>query len=151
MAEWITPIFDRTQADVDFALSKIKEWRENGSTSLYELKGCLNVTDINRIENDIQHLSDSLSSLYYFPHAISKEWNTSGLPDMSDIDRIIGNVRNIISAYIQTSTAPDVPDTMLTFEQINSIEENLFLVKELIDAMVSTYRNCGTFECGEEW
>lgn len=151
MAEWITPIFDRTQADVDFALSKIREWRENGSTDLYELKGCLNVTDINRIENDIQHLSDSLSSLYYFPHAISKEWNTSGLLDMSDIDRIIGNVRNIISAYIQTSTAPDVPDTMLTFEQINSIEENLFLVKELIDAMVATYRNCGTFECGEEW
>lgn len=151
MVEWITPIFDRTQSDVSFALAKIKEWREKGSTDTYELKGCLNVSDINRIENDIQYLSDKLSSLYYFPHTISKEWSTSGLPDMSDILRITDNVKKIISAYVQTSEAPEVPDTMLTFEQINDIEENLYLVKEILESMIPSFRSCGTFECGEEY
>lgn len=151
MVEWITPIFDRTQADVSFAIAKIEEWRERGSTDIYELKGCLNVSDINRIENDIQYLSDNLSRLYYFPHTISKEWGTSGLPDESDINRIIGNVRNIISAYAQLGSAPEVPDTMLTFEQINNIEENLYLVKEILESMIPSFRSCGTFECGEEY
>lgn len=151
MVEWITPIFDRTQGDVSFAITKIKEWRESGSTDTYELKGCLNVSDINRIENDIQYLSVALSSLYYFPHTVSKEWGTSGLPDMSDILRITENVTKIISAYTQSSEAPEVPDNMLTVEQINNIEENLYLIKEILESMIPSFRNCGTFECGEEY
>lgn len=149
MAQWITPIFDRTRADVDYALSKIEEWRENGSTDVYELKGCLNVSDINRIENNILYLSDNLSKLYYFPHAVVRSWDSKGLPDMGDVQRIIGNVLKIIAAYTQSSDAPDVPGTMLTFEQINDIEKNLYLIKGILDQMITSFRECGTFVCGE--
>ena len=150
MAEWINPVFDRTQADVDFAISKIAEWRNSTADGEYELKGCLNVSDINRIEKDIQYLSDNLSELCYFPHADTRVWDNKGLPDTDDISRIIGNVRKIISAFCQYDTAPALPETMLTYEQINDIEENLYLIKELLDDMIRRFRECGTFECEEE-
>ena len=150
MADWITPIFDRTQADVDFAIAKIAEWREEGVYNVYDLKGCLNVSDINRIENDIQYLSDNLSTLYYFPHTVSKSWNNAGLPTIEDVTRVIGNVRKIISSYFQYESAPDLPDTMLTYEEINNIEENLHLLKRMLEDMISSFRECGTFTCGEE-
>lgn len=150
MAEWISPIYDRTQADVDFAISKIAEWKKNGNTNVYELKGCMNVSDINRIENDIQYLSDHLSEMYYFPHTVSKTWDVSGLPDINEVNRMIQNIREIISAFFQSRNAPNLPDTMLTYEQVNDVEENLFLIKNILDNMVRSFRECGTFYCGED-
>jgi hypothetical protein len=150
MAQWIEPVFDRVQSDVDFAISKIQEWKRTGSTDTYDLKGCLNVSDINRIEGDIQYLSDVLSSLYYFPHTTTKVWGTNGLPTVDDTSRIIQNVRDIISAYYQVSAAPELPDTLLTYTDINALEENLYLIKQIIEDMVLSFRECGTFNCGEE-
>lgn len=151
MAEWITPIYDRTQADVDFAISKINEWKKPGSTDVYDLKGCLNVADINRIENNIKYLSDTLSTLGYFPNTVSKIWEMSGLPDITEVNRILGNIEKMISAFYQSESAPELPETMLTYEQINNIEENLYFLKEMLDDMVGFFRECGTFTCGEEW
>ena len=98
---WREPIFDRTSADVDFALRKIAEWKQNHTHwadvaidydkvnindgeveitedsvileydgavyvedetlilqlgAVYNLKGCLNLSDITRIEDDISYL-----------------------------------------------------------------------------------------------
>lgn len=149
MADWIVPVFDRTQDDVIYAISKIAEWKENNITNTSRLKGCLNDTDINRIENNIQYISDRLSSLYYFTKIEAKTWDMSQLPDITDVNRIIGNLNNIISSYFKPNNSPDVPTTMLTYEQINHIEQNLSLLKEMIDNMVNSFRECGTFNCGE--
>jgi hypothetical protein len=111
---WRTPIFDRTRADVDFAIQKIAEWIsyniseaaydekvriENEKLILnegvvatakdkvilqgdgrayvendtmivkigvvYDLKGCLNQLDINRIEGNIAYLAEKFSDLAY--------------------------------------------------------------------------------------
>lgn len=150
MAEWSTPIFDRTQADVDFAISKIAEWKNSGYTSVYELKGCLNISDINRIETNIQYLSEQLTDLYYPSYITSKTWGLSGLPDINDVVRIIANVKKIISSFYQSSNAPELPDTMLTYEQVNNIEENLYLIKDILNDMILSFRECGTFNCGED-
>ena len=150
MAEWILPVYDRTQGDVNFAISKIAEWRKSGSKDVYELKGCLNVSDINRIENNMRFLSDELSALYYFPHADCKSWDKSGLLNTADVNRIIGNLQKIINAYYQRADAPDVPNNMLTYSQVNDIEENLYLIKNILDEMIPLFRECGTFSCGEE-
>ena len=149
MSEWINPVFDRTQTDVDFALSKLAEWKNSGDTNVYELKGCLTVSDINRIEGDIQYLSDHLSELYYFPHVTTKAWDMNGLPNIDDVSRIIGNVQKIITAYFQSSNAPNLPNTMLTYEQVNNLEENLYLIKQILEDMIVRFRECGTFYCGE--
>ena len=149
MANWIDPIFDRTQADVDFAISKIAEWRNNGSTDVYELKGCFNVSDINRIEGNIQYLLEHLSALYYFPHTVSKTWSMTGLPNIDDVTRIIQNVRKTINAFYQTSNAPVLPNTLLSYSEINDLEKNLYLMKQILDDMILSFRECGTFNCGE--
>lgn len=149
MAVWMTPVVNRTQADVDYALSKLSEWKNNTYGDIEELKGCLNVSDINRIENNIQYLSDKLSEYYYFPHAVTKRWTESDLPDITDISRIIGNVEKIIEAFHQHTLAPDVPDSMVNFEQINSIEKNIALIRVVLTTMVNNFKQCGTFECGE--
>ena len=150
MSEWITPVFDRTYDDVYFAITKLAEWKEKGSIDVYELKGCLNVSDINRIENNVKFLSDELSKLYYFPHTTTDYWWEDSLPKINDINRIIGNVKKIISAYYQIQGTPSVPDTMLTYEHINSIEENLMNVYTILNDMKDNFRECDTFECGEE-
>lgn len=150
MAEWTPAVYDRTQGDVDFALSKIAEWKATGYTDTYELKGCLNVSDINRIENNIQYLSDNLSALYYFPHTVSKTWDMSGLPNIDDVNRIIGNIKKIISAYYRYSLAPELPETMLRFEHINDIERNLHYLRGMLVRMKRDFRECGTFNCGED-
>ena len=150
MSEWIIPIFDRTQEDVKNALTKIAEWKQNGSTEVYDLKGCLNVSDINRIEGNIKYLSDELSKLCYFPNTISKTWDVSGLPDIENISRIIQNVAKIISAYHQNGTAPSLPETLLTYEEVNDLEHNLYLIKGILDDMITSFRECGTFNCGED-
>lgn len=149
MANWTTPVFNRTQADVDYAISKIAEWRDTDSIYVTELKGCLNVTDINRIENNTRYLSDSLSALYYFSHIRTMSWDNKGLPSMLDISQIINNIREIISSYFQDSAAPNLPETMLTYEQINNIEKNLYYIKCILDNMISSFKECNTFECGE--
>lgn len=150
MASWIEPVFDRTQTDVEFAIAQISEWKKNGFTTTSELKGCLNTTDMNRIENDIQFLSDRLTSLYYFSVIDTKTWNRSMLPTITEIERILGNVQNLIRSYFQSNSAPPVPETMLTYEQVNHIEENLYHIKKILDDMISSFRECGTFNCGEE-
>lgn len=149
MSEWINPVFDRTQEDVDFALSKLAEWKNSCDTNVYELKGCMTVSDINRIEGDIQYLSDHLSELYYFPNVTTKTWNMNGLPDVDDVSRIIGNVQKMITAYFQSSNAPNLPNTMLTYVQVNNLEENLYLIKNILEDMILSFRECGTFYCGE--
>ena len=117
---------------------------------MYDLKGCLNVSDLNRIEGDIKYLDDNLATMCYYSNTVSRNWDVNGLPDASDISRIIQNVAKLISGYHQISTAPELPDTMLSFEDINALEENLYHIKGILDIMITLFRECNTFECGEE-
>ena len=150
MAEWIEPIFDRTQNDVESAMRQIALWKANGVDKPSELKGCLNMGDLNRIEKDIQFLSDNLSALYYFSKVNTKTWQRSTLPTVSEINRILNNIKILISSFYQSEDAPDLPTTVLSYEHLNSIEENLHLLKEMLDNMIGSFRECGTLYCGEE-
>ena len=150
MAEWTEPIFDRTLNDVESAIREIALQKANGGGVLPELKGCLNMGDLNCIENNIQFLSDNLSSLYYFSKVNTKKWSRTGLPTVADITRILNNIKILINSFYQSEDAPDLPTTVLTYEHLNNIEENLYLLKEMLDNMVASFRECGTLYCGEE-
>lgn len=152
MSVWIDPVFDRTQEDVSFAEEKIQEWIKAKLTGnpieTYELKGCLNLTDINRIEGNIQYLSDRLDELHYPPGTSCKVWERSGLPTERDIRRILSNVNLIISAYYQQDDVPTVPDSMGNYTDINAIEENLYRIKQLLDSMIAGFQKSGMFQSG---
>lgn len=145
---WIQPVYDRTQADIDSALQKIKEWISADQPETYELKGCLNVTDINRIEENIQFLADTLLSLDYEPNVLCKAWQTSGLPTLEDFSRILNNVQALITSYYQQKGVPEVPYEMLNYQEINDVELNLQKIKELVDCMILFSKKSGTFQSG---
>lgn len=152
MAEWKTPIFDRTQEDVDYAMHKIAEWIASNITSAsivgYDLKGCLNASDINRIEDNISYLAEQLKSYHYPSDTSSKSWVVTDLPNQGDITRIINNVKSLIDSFYQHPDAPALPGGMQGYYEVNSIEENLSLIKALIDAMVNSFKKSGTIQAG---
>ena len=194
---WREPIFNRTQEDVDFAITKIAEWiaynissaeydekvrieneelilREGYVTTtkdklilqgdgrayvendalvvkigvVYDLKGCLNVLDLNRIEGNIAYLAEQLTELSYPPTVTTKVWNKDNLPSEKDIERIINNVRACVREFYQVSDAPTIPDEVSTYSDVNALERNIDLIKYLIDCMVSSFKRVGAFKSG---
>lgn len=194
---WRNPIYDRTQADVDFAISKIAEWIAYNISSaeydekvrvenealflregyviptddklivqgdgrayveddklvvklgvVYDLKGCVNLLDLNRIEGNIAYLSEKLSEVDYPLSISTKQWNKGDLPTENDIQRIISNIRSLVDGFYQPSNAPALPSTMLSYEDVNSIERNIDLIKYLLDCMVNSFRKVGNYKSG---
>lgn len=146
MANWSTPVFDRTLADVEYAREQLEK-----KINTIDLKGCLNPNHLMRIENNTRYLADELNKLYYSNSITTQSsWGYGVAVDVSQITRIINNVGKILSAYHKPKNTPDLPTTLLTYEQVNALEKNLYLIKEMLDNMVASFRQCGTFECGEE-
>ena len=146
MAEWISPVWDRKQSDVDYALAQMAI-----GNSKNEYKGCFTVSDINRIENNSRYLSDRLNVLAYANSISTATWDMYDIPNVTDIKRLINNVSALIEAYYLSEDAPTLPETLLHYEQVNALERNLYLLKHLIDNEEYAFRHCGTFNCGEEW
>lgn len=145
MAEWKEPIYDRTQADIDYAKAQLAANINN-----VDYKGCFNVKDVSRIEDNSKYLSDTLNKLYYFNLVDTRTYNQSTVLAVSNIERIINNVRVLWSKYYTPNGALSLPTTLLTYEQVNALEKNQYLIKEMLDDMISSFRECGTFTCGEE-
>ena len=146
MAKWSEPIFDRTLADVEYARQQLVNNINN-----VDFKGCLNANDLIRIENNARYLADSLNNLCYCNTITTQStWKANSLPNVTQVTRIINNVSKLISAYYKPSNAPNLPTTLLTYEQVNALEKNLHLIKEILDDMITYFRECGTFVCGEE-
>lgn len=115
---------------------------------VYDLKGCLNLSDITRIEDDIAYLSNLLIG-YRFPIAInSKEWTTAGLPAANDMKRIGNNIRSLFNGFYTPIGASPIPDVMLSYQDINALEYNLHLLKQLVDAMQVAFIPSGIYKCG---
>lgn len=115
---------------------------------VYELKGCLNLSDINRIEGNIEYLAERMESYSYSPNIHGKQWGRGDLPTQNDMQRIIENIRALTSSYYPPHNPPALPTTMLSYEDINAIEENLFLLKQMLDCMESSFRKVGTIKSG---
>ena len=145
MAEWIEPVFDRTLADVEYARQQLAH-KVNDT----EYKGCFNVSDINRIENNAKYLSEKLRELYYFNTVDTVvSWTENDVMSQSHVTRCINNIKAMWNEWGKPRDALDLPDTLITYTHVNNIEENLYVLRKMLDAMVSSFVECGTHECGE--
>ena len=115
---------------------------------VYELKGCLNLLDLNRIEGNIEFLAENMEQFAYSPNIHHKQWNRENMPNQDDMSRIIENIRALVSAFYSPANPPSLPTTMLTYNDINAIEENLYLIKQLLDVMRSSFKQTGTIKSG---
>lgn len=193
---WREPIFDRTLADVEFAIAKIKEWKKSHTHSsdilfedevvvveneniayinddnavidgdgvayvedgvlivhigdVYELKGCFNLLDLNRIESNIDFLAESMETFGYSPNIHGKQWGRVDIPTQNDMSRIIENIRALISAFYSPYNPPSLPTSMLSYSDINAIEENLYLLKQMLDCMQTSFKKVGTIKSGSK-
>lgn len=115
---------------------------------VYDLKGCFNLSDITRIEDNIAYISEILTKYRYSIESTSKKWTSDSLPTEQDMKRIRNNIRSIFSGFITPSEASALPDVMLSYADINALEYNLYLLKQLLDVMESSFIKSGTYKCG---
>lgn len=116
--------------------------------TVYDLKGCLNLSDLNRIEDDIEYLAERLME-YRYPVTVNcKEWVKSDLPNALDMKRIANNIRLLFTGFATPSEYSPIPEVMLSYKDINAIEHNLYLLKQMIDVMEGSFIMSGTTTSG---
>ena len=136
MRNWIEPIDDRAPIDI-----------ENKTSKAY-----LNADDLNRIENNVAYLSEQLNALYYRHHTSSKtDWDCSGVPRVSDLQRICDNIGALVAAYRSPDgyrEISEIPEKNLTYEDVNNLEFDLLGIKKIIDMLKASFKKSGTFQSG---
>lgn len=137
--EWIEPIFDRTSADVTNSKLKVQEWikalASGESVDITDLKGFLNPTDLNRIENNTKYLQN-YSTLTL---QIKTDWSRTSLPSKSDIDRIISNISSLITELELDEITYEMPTTLLTYRHANTLEHNLSIIKLFVEDRATAF------------
>lgn len=116
---------------------------------VYDLKGCLNLSDLTRIEDNISYLATHLNAYPPSTAIHTKEWSRDGLPTEADMKRIGKNIRSLFEGFYTPSGVTVTPDIMLSYEDINALERNLYLLKDFLDIMESSYIQSGTSKCGQ--
>lgn len=141
---WDEAVTDRNQGDVDRA----KELRaiawpdmtvDEQAEYLAGLKGCLNKSDLERIESNIKLISDVLElNLTTYVNAIPE------FPTTTYYSNLIGNVSTIRSAYSIHVDTPNTPSVPLTyFQKWNDIEK---ILDDVHDTLLSNFH----YYCGNE-
>ena len=116
--------------------------------TIYDLKGCLNLSDIIRIEDNISYLAEQLKQNRYHVVVDCREWVKADLPNINDMKRIARNIHSLFSGFIAPSEYSPIPETMLSYQDINAIERDLYLLKQMLDVMRDLFIKSGTTKCG---
>lgn len=126
---WITPITDRTQLDVFNKTSK----------------GYLNISDLNRIEENIKTLSIILHI-----ELNTQTWDYETLITKTRMQNILNNIDAIKNAW-QIKGIEDTPSLPINnIDKVNTIEKILLNIYESKRANEKAYIYCGYGYCGQE-
>ena len=138
---WKNAVTDRTQSDVECVRELLKKgWQsfteEEKETWQSGLKGALNRIDLERIQNNVQLLSDVLEL-----DLVVEE--VPEIPKENFYNIMVTNVEAIRKAYCIHVDTPLTPQTPLnTYQKWNDIEKILLDVYEILLTNFSYY--CGS-------
>ena len=141
---FITPIYDRTQEDVD-RVKYLVTVILNGTNTAEELqefqndmKGSLNYSDLNRIENNLTELAS-----YFGLTLVSMSRDT--IPRVPYFVNVLTNVGLVRNSLYKKSSTPSVPAMPLNvYSKINDIEKIIW------DAYDTWIHNQASFTyCGD--
>lgn len=139
---WMEPVTDRTQSDIDKAISLHKKsWNDMSEAEKEEylqgLKGCLNTSDLQRIKNNIALLNEVLELNLQIS-------DVPTIPTAEYFSEILANVEAIRVAYMIHANTPMTPTAPLNnFKKWNAVEKILEDVHEIL-------HNNFFYYCGEE-
>lgn len=149
---WREPIFDRTLDDVRYAIAQLTSRKQSisdgSSVATDDLKGCLNLSDLNRIEGNIEYLSTILTNYGYEVENDSKQWTREDLPTTEDLERIADNIKALVDCFSGYDSFVTIPHNIISHEDINNLEYNLHLLKQLLDGMEASFLSSGTQTSG---
>jgi hypothetical protein len=149
-------IFDRTQNDVDTAIrlrrEKVQTLQELTEDEIATLeKGTLTINTLNRIETKQEELKNLFNDIGYWNTPITnKVWGENDIFNVVEFQRIIDNTNVLRNAFFVYKSTPNTPPISYHYNDINALEKILYDLDVMINNVKSHYRECGTFECGEE-
>lgn len=152
MIVWNDAVTDRTSYDTSRVIELTNKIKNNTITQeemtewLAGLKGALNKSDLERIENNVQLLSDVLE--LDLPTYVD---NIPDLPDESYYLNLVNNVQALReSAYIRRTTPQTPQQPINTYTKWNDIEKILQDIFEILHN--NFYYYCGSeIYAGEEF
>lgn len=145
-------VYDRTAQDVETA-------RTQRGTTLTPLKGCYNITDMNRVETAVKTLAAALTAAGYpveitpvlkGNRAEDREWQEGDIVRRAQWTTHLANVQRLRDAYYTLAGTGELPkpEDKLDYQGANTIEKILADIDLLLDGMKSIYRRAGTFTAG---
>lgn len=131
---WTAPVTDRDYyRDVYAAKEELDKKKQDISYQIGLLKGCLNYTDLNRIENNMHVLAEMLS--ISIPE--SPIWTNLSIPAFSAQERILTSASSIRADFLlkypeMESEIETVPELLMNWEDFNQLERlQLFVYENL--------------------
>lgn len=136
-------IKDRTKEDTDFAY-------DNQSSSEL-LKGALNYQDLNRIESNIQNITNLLDSIGYESNLnIKTNWTESDLLYVDEADRIRNNLKYLVIKFVDLGFLPQIDGgDYLDYVEVNNWENTIYMLNEVFLQYGKQNLYCGAYFCGE--
>lgn len=148
-------IINRTASDVELAKTlraKIQSGNQLTDAEVLSIeRGTLTINTLNRIENKMSELQTRLNLyVYMISGVIVKSWQHEDyfVHDL-EITRWQNNLEILKDAFYTYTGTPNPPNSVLNYQGANDVERILFDVESILDDMISRFRECGTFECGE--
>lgn len=149
---YILPVFvyDRTQDDVDrvYALRRIG-WanltEEQRAEWMRGLKGCLNKSDLKRVENDIHVIAQLLGMDIH-----SNKDNIPDIPDDLYFVTLLTNVTKLMESGYRYQNTPKLPTVPLTtYQKWNDIEHILHDIYVIYMDSAASYDYAGEIYAGD--
>lgn len=148
-------IFNRTNYDVTEA-KRIREEIQKGYTPTENEietleRGTVTINTLNRIENKQAELKQMCNAMgYWNVNIINKTWDYTDVFDSTEFNRLINNTGMLRSGFLVFMTTPQTPEALYHFENFNHLEKILHDLYEMTNEIKLLYRECGSFQCGEE-
>ena len=111
-------------------------WGDLAPTVPPDLKGCVNASDLNRIEGNLDYLNQRIVFKRGIPNdrMVVKTWERGEVVLPSDVSRLLRNARWVAGAYGLSNVVPIPQVTIESYEDMNNLEIMTQLAKEMVTA-----------------
>lgn len=116
-----------------------------------EMIGAYNYTDINRVGEAVQFITERLAEIGISVITVGKsDWTESDIPNGSNISYYLEDIQKIRNALVVTEATPQVPNSLsgLDYQKANDIEQILLDIDALITLIMRSWMYAGEVYAG---